>query len=53
MKIDLVLMAAIFDKCKLGVMKGFDAEMVVINVFMFPENMIPISNSYKFQVMRL
>ena len=31
-------MAAILDLRKLGMMKGFDAEMVVIIVFLCPEN---------------
>ncbi len=31
-------MAAILDLCKLGMMKGSNNEMLVINVFLAPEN---------------
>ncbi len=32
-------MATILDLCKLGIMEGSDAEMVVISAFLDPENM--------------
>ena len=32
-------MAAILDLSKLGIMKGSNDEMIVINVFLAPENM--------------
>ncbi len=32
-------MAAILNLCKLGMTKGSNAEMVVINIFLTPENM--------------
>ncbi len=32
-------MAAILDLCKLGMMKGSKAEMVIANVFLTPDNM--------------
>ena len=32
-------MAAILNLCKLGMRKGSNAEMVVINIFLTPENM--------------
>ncbi len=34
-----MVMAAILDLCKLGMMKGFYAEMNVISVFLAPKNM--------------
>ena len=40
-------MAAILDLCKLGMMKGSNDEMLVINVFVTPEN-IGVDSKLKF-----
>ncbi len=40
-------MAAILDLCKLGMMKGCNDEMLVINVFVTPEN-IGVDSKLKF-----
>ncbi len=40
-------MAAILDLCKLGMMKGSHDEMLVINVFVTPEN-IGVNTKLKF-----
>ena len=40
-------MVAILDLCKLGMMKGCNDEMIVINVFMAPEN-VGVETKMKF-----